>query len=449
MNASRVWPGAANSAAFLFLLFFLVVVGACSGGDDPALVDAPSPTAPATALSVATATVVPRPTSSATSTPAPTPTATPVPVPTFTRGITSDTVAIAVVKSAGVFGDVDVGVRARLARLQEDGGVGGRQIELVEVVDDAADRDAALAALTRLVEQEQIFAVVFATVVPDPAVTDYLAEQSMPFFGWGFAPGFCAPNEWGFGFNGCLLGTVLGLDGVAPDTSSRGLISAAFGETSSVALVVTNDTAGTAAEALGEETWGERLLSTIRVGPDTDVADVEASINEVDPDVVLLSVDLDTAIELKAGLQSSFAGPVVDHVTYLPGLLGDFATADKLEGGYAITQFPPQEEYREVTAVIANDLEAVGAPLIYSQAISVGYWSTDLLVALLEATGPDLNTATFHRTVNVDGVVYDPVLAGAPCLIDTRDIHRSAAGGAAMVQVVDGIYRPAASFTCF
>jgi hypothetical protein len=433
-------PRLAATAAFL-----LLVVVACSPAADPELVAAPSPAVVATPVPASAAAPTPTMVPTATATPAPTP----VPVPALTRGVTDETITIAVVKTGGVFGDVDVGVRARLARLREAGGVGGRQIELVEVVDDGADRDAALEAVTRLVEQDQIFAVILASVVPDPVITDYLASQSMPFVGWGFAPGFCTPNEWGFGLNGCLLGTVLGIEGATADTSARELIGAAFGDKSSVALVVTDDIAGAAAEALGADTWGEQLVGTIRVGPETELASVETSIGEIGPDVVLLSVDLDTAIELKGCLQSTFSGPVVDDVTYLPGLLSDFNTADKLEGGYAITQFPPQEEYREVTALIANDLETVGAPLIYSQAISVGYWSADLLAALLDATGPDLNTATFHQTANIDGVLYDPGLAGALCPIDTRDIHRSAAGGAAMVRVVGGIYRPAASFTCF
>lgn len=440
MTAFRLRHRVAVPAALL-----LLVVAACLPTADPELVAAPSPTAVATPVPAPTAAPTPTVVPAATVTPAPTP----VPVPALTRGVTDETVTIAVVKTGEVFGDVDVGVRARLARLREDGGVGGRQIELVEVVDDGADRDAALAALTRLVEQDQIFAVILASVVPDPGITDYLAAQSMPFVGWGFAPGFCAPNEWGFGFNGCLLGTVLGIDGARPDTSARELIGAAFGDTSSVALVVTDDIAGAAAEALAGETWGERLVGTVRVGLETELTSVEASIGEIGPDVVLLSVDLDTAIELKGRLRSTFSGPVVDDVTYLPGLLGDFNTADKLEGGYALTQFPPQEEYREVTALIANDLETVGAPLIYSQAISVGYWSADLLAALLDATGPDLNTATFYQAVNIDGVLYDPGLAGALCPIDTREIHRSPAGGAALVRVVGGIYRPAASFTCF
>ena len=98
---------------------------------------------------------------------------------------------------------------------------------------------------------------------------------------------------------------------------------------------------------------------------------------------------------------------------------------------------------------IANDLETVGAPLIYSQAVSLGYWSADLLIALLDAIGPGLDTATFHQTVNVEGVDYDPAMVGAPCPFNTLDIHRSAAGGAAMVRVQGGIYRPAVGFNCF
>lgn len=424
----------------------MMLAAACSGGDDPTLVAAPvTPTPVPTPTTLPT----PDPTPPATvaPTPGPTPSPTPVPVPALTRGISEETVRIGVVQTGSVFGDADLGVAARLARLTADGGVQGRSIEVVEVVDDGGDADAALAAVMRLVEEQDVFAIVLASTVPTPSVTDYLAANAVPFFGWGFAPGFCEPNEWGFGFNGCLQGQVLGLEGARLDTSRRELIAAVFGEDATVALVVTDDLAGEAAAAEAERVWGDLLVATVRTRSADETA-VVAAIDESNPDVVLLSVDLETAVVLKAALREGFDGPVVDDVSYLPGLLGDFALAAQLEGGYAMSQFPPQEEYREVTALIATDLESVGAPLIYSQAVSLGYWSTDLMIALLDATGASLDTASFHTTVNVDGVDYDAGFVGAPCPMDTLEIHTSPAGGAAMVRVDGGIYRPVVGFTC-
>ncbi len=427
----RLTPALAGPA-----LAGVLAVAACSGGPAPELVASQPTTTPTpspTPAPVPTPTAVP-----ATPTPVTTPTPSPTPVPALDRGVTDEVVRIGVLKSGSVFGDVEVGVAARLARAAASGRVAGREIELVRVLDDGGDPDELAAAARQRVEEDEVFAVVLASAVPDPRVTDYLAARSVPFFGWGFAPGFCAPNEWGFGFNGCLVG--------ATRTTTRDLLQEHFGADATAVLVVSDDAAGAAAAAEAEQVWGGRLLEVVGQ-PDAEAA--RAAIAAHGPDVVLLSVGLDDAVSLKAALIGSFEGAVVDDVSYLPGLLGDFVTADRLEDGYAVTQFPPQEEYREVTAQVSTDLEAVGGALIYSQAVSIGYWATDLLVALLEATGSDLDTATFHGTVNVTGVEYAPGADGAPCPMNTRDIHTSPAGGGALLRVDGGIYRPVVQFRCF
>ncbi len=415
----------------------MLAVAACSGGPAPELV-APGPTVPPNPSPTPAPSPTATPAATPTATPAPTATPSPTPVPARRRGVTEEVVRIGVLKTGNVFGDVEVGVRARLARATAEAAVGGRRIELVQVLDDTGDPAQLLAGARQLVEEDEVFAVILASAVPDPEVTDYLAEQSVPFFGWGFAPGFCAPNDWGFGFNGCLVGV--------ENSTTRDVLRAFFGDDATAVMVVSDDAAGAAAAARATRAWGPGLLEVVD-RPQGDAA--RKAVADHDPDLVLLSVGLQEAIELKRDLIGSFDGAVVDDVSYLPGLLGDFVTADRLEDGYAVTQFPPQEEYREVTAQISTDLQTVGGALVYSQAVGLGYWATDLMVALLEATGEPLDTATFHRRVNVEGVTYDPGLDGAPCPIDTRRIHTAPAGGAALVRVDGGIYRPVVEFSCY
>ena len=426
-----------------------LVSSACSDSDsgEPELVQ-PAPTVAATAEPTATPaaptpTAEPTPTSEPTATPTPEPT----PVPALTRGVADDRIRIGVLKTGGVFGDVEVGVEARLARVNAQGGVAGRVVDVAVVADDDGDTATAVAEATRLVESEDLFAVVVASAVQSPEVTEVFEAASMPFFGWGFSPGFCEPGTWGFGINGCAIARALGVD-AGVDVGPRVLIDALTGTEATIALAISGDAAGSATRALSEELWGERLLEVVVDRPD-DSAGVAADLAGVGADAILLSVSLDRAIALKGALQGVAEVPVIDDVSYLPGLLSDFAVADQLEGGYAITPFPPQEEYREVTGVIAQDLSDTVEDLLYSQAVSIGWWSADLLVALLEATGAPLDTAAFHQAVNVDGVRWDPGLDGGLCPIDTLDIHRRAAGGAALVQVDGGIYFPAVAFTCF
>ena len=86
-------------------------------------------------------------------------------------------------------------------------------------------------------------------------------------------------------------------------------------------------------------------------------------------------------------------------MTYIPSWYSprEYETSKELEGGYVFTQFPPQEEYREASTLIATDLENINGPLIYSQAISLGYWSADFLMYLLNQIGEELNTRSFFN----------------------------------------------------
>lgn len=434
----------------LGLLVACSMLAACSSGGDPELVG-PAPTAAPSPTAVPEPTPVPEPT--ATPSPTPTPQPTPTPVPARRRGVGADRVRIGVVTTGQVFGDVDVGVRARFARANTEGGVGGRDLEIAAVIDDEGDPDRTLAAVRRLVEQERVFAVILASAVPTPEVTDYLARRAVPFFGWGFAAGFCEPNEWGFGFTGCVGAVVRGVDGAEVDRSRRVVLDTYLGGPADVVLVTATTVAGDAAVVEAEQVWGDRLVDVVRMGRRGDVAndDTDALVDRIDAagaDAVVLAVPLERAIALKGALVDRVGVPVVDDVTYLPGLLSDVATAARLEGGFAFTSLPPQEEYREVTGVVATDVAGVGGPLIYSRAITVGYWSADLAVALLDAVGPDLDTAAFHRVVVRDGVRYDPGLAGGPCPENSRRLRRQSTGGLAMVRVGGGIYRPAVAFDC-
>lgn len=425
----------------------VLVASACSGADDPLLVQA-EPTVTPTVEPTATP-PRPTPTPVPTATPEPTPTATPepTPVPALTRGVSDERIRIGVLKTGDVFGDVEVGVEARLARTNADGGVAGRLVEVVVVADDGGDVTAAVQEAARLVETEDLFAVVLASAVPAPEVTDVFERAAMPFFGWGFSPGFCEPSSWGFGINGCVIARALGIDeGV--DAAPRALIDALTGAEPTVALAVSADAAGDASAGLAAEVWGERLMEVVIDRPD-DTAAVADDLAAAGAEAVLLSVPLDRAVAIKGALRGLVDVPVIDDVSYLPGLLSDVAVADQLEGSYAITTFPPQEEYREVTGVIAQDLADATGNLVYSQAVTIGWWSADLVVTLLGAVGEPLDTASFHQAANVDGVRWDSGFEGGLCPVDTLEIRRRPAGGAALVKVDGGIYFPAVAFSCF
>ncbi len=372
------------------------------------------------------------------------------PVSSSTRGITETKVRIGVIKTADVFNDVEVGVEARISRISTEEVSGIREIEIAQIIDDEGDPIKTLEAAQTMIDQE-VFAIVLASVSADRTVTDFLAEQNIPFFGWGFLEGFCYPNNWGFSFNGCLNGHALGVPGAALDDGSLRLANIFYGRQPSLVLVTTSDDAGIAMESLVQEVWGDNLLSVVKIPPtqESGIADrILEEISGVDSDILWLSIGLGQTLQSKAQLISSFPGMVVDDVTYLPGILREFETSKKLEGGYVFTQFPPQEEYREATTRMATDLENIDGPLIYSQAISLGYWSADFLIQILQEVGEKLDTRTFFNIANIQGTIYDSSVSGGPCALMTALVHQDPSGGMSLLQVRGGVFRPVVDFNC-
>lgn len=102
-------------------------------------------------------------------------------------GVTEDTIKIGYVTSqtglaASSFEGGDAGARARIELQNEQGGINGRQIELVAVDDGALGP---LAAAQKLVEEDQVFGIIFVSAFTS-AATPYMNEQGIPVTGGGF-----------------------------------------------------------------------------------------------------------------------------------------------------------------------------------------------------------------------------------------------------------------------
>ena len=363
------------------------------------------------------------------------------------RGINDETIKIAVIKSGNVFQDLEIGVEARIFRLNENGGVNSRKLEIVKVIDDSGSEETLKSAVEEIVDQD-IFALILLSTATSPAVTDILAENNLPFFGWGFTEGFCEPNKWGFGFNGCMNLATSSANGEYLDTSSLRLLSIFYGRAPRVISITTSDSAGTAVTLQNETLWGDNLVKSIQLGDGISAAAILEEIDSLQADVLLVSIGLDTTVAIKRELIDNFSGMVVDDVTYLPGILQDYEIATKLEGGYVFSQVPPQEEYRGATTEIMTGLSQIDGPQIYSQAVSIGYWSTDLLVAILNSIEGEVSVRSFFEKANIEGYLYNPEFSGGPCPFQTALSHQGSSGGAALLQVRGGVFRPVVNFNC-
>ncbi|HUF84804.1 MAG TPA: ABC transporter substrate-binding protein, partial [Acidimicrobiia bacterium] len=118
--------------------------------------------------------------------------------------MTDTTVRVGGLGDATLYGDAEVGARARFERANRDGELpGGRTIEFVRFADDKSDAALDETEMRTLVEQDEVFAVV-PVVTPALGENRLLARERVPVIGWGIAPGFCG-NDYAFGFNGCLF----------------------------------------------------------------------------------------------------------------------------------------------------------------------------------------------------------------------------------------------------
>ena len=125
------------------------------------------------------------------------------------RGFDGSTVTIAGLGIASQFmPDSETGTNARINRFNATSELKGVKIKLAEMADSGfTDPGTALSEGRRLVTQDQVFAIVpmLSQTVPG----DYLAQQHVPFFGWGFDKAYCSPavstKVWGFSWDGCVI----------------------------------------------------------------------------------------------------------------------------------------------------------------------------------------------------------------------------------------------------
>ncbi len=373
-----------------------------------------------------------------------------------TRGVSDDTVRLGAMTQDALYGGFTDGINARLGRANRDGELpGGRQVELVQYVDDGSDPQANFEGARSMVENDEVFGIMVTSAVSLPQTTDYLAENQVPFTGWGFMPGFCAPNDWGFGFNGCLSGFAFGVEGADPLVSVQNIWYDFFGtEDIVVGIFNSDDDAGRAGHALYETLWAGKLafndfVPTASAGGITDPTRFVNTVLEHEPDLVILSTDFAGAITLKATIAASgYEGPVADYLTYVPGLPGSSPDLGQaLEGGYAVTQVPPVEDSSQpAIQQLLADYEAVGAFPGFGSL--VGYWSADLMIQMIAAAGEDLNTASFYQAVNIDGFATTQQSGGLGSVKWPAD-HVIAPDCTGMVQVVDAEYAVAYEFVCY
>jgi ABC-type branched-subunit amino acid transport system substrate-binding protein len=360
-----------------------------------------------------------------------------------TRGITDTTIRVkgvtALTTAAGIepFPGMCEGAEARFERANREGGVNGRTIEYLGCDDDGSDRDRNRQLMQEAVEDDEVFAIVPVTSQGFFS-EDYLNEEHVPYFGFGFQPGYCG-YEYPFAFattgaascdkvpdhyltSQLLAGVYVDGTGVDPSTLRVAIIGEdnPAGETG--IEVVARGVEGAGATVV----YKDNPLPPATATPVTDYTPFATNILSEDPNLVMI-VTSDAPI---AGLSSALAGNgyTGDRINFVYADGRVFLSPDlkaALDGIYTVNAGIGASPFGgETFEQIAADLRASGVeqygqfplavdPTTLTNGVLYGYGSADFFLAALEATPEPLTAEAFANTINA-GFVYEG-LGNAVC----------------------------------
>jgi ABC-type branched-subunit amino acid transport system substrate-binding protein len=338
--------------------------------------------------------------------------------PNPTRGITPTSIKIGGLATltsptGSSMAGTEVGAKVRFDRVNASGGVNGRKIDYIGVLDDGQDpaRDGTQAAA--LVQQKGVFAAVPVMT----SVTNYLdtfCGAVVPFFGWGTNNGYCS-NAIGFGINGCATGDPT--QKVSSDVyglAMQALFGTAGGKTAAI-VAVDNDTARRASKNLAtqiQET-GTKVVYNQSPVPAAGLADTTAVVNAImrsnkggQPDVVFYLADFTTSLKLTQALGAAgFTGKNLNPVAYDPRL----ETFKGLDKSYIVLQWEPGiDTANPAIAQMAADFAKYAPGQVLSLPAMSGYWAADFFVGAATKTGRNLTVDSLLKVLNSGYSNYVP-----------------------------------------
>ena len=365
-----------------------------------------------------------------------------------TRGITDDTITVGGALYGLYFGDAAVGVEARLKLANDADGVHGRQIEFVGADDNNNEATKDVDIVTRLVEQEEVFALL-PVMAGQFGAGDYIVDNNIPTFGYGINPAFCG-NEVAFGVTGCVTNPSLKVGSNALGT----ILEEHFdGDTDkTVALIGEDNDAAKGGIALLTASAGDKGYEVVfgeasLPSPPEVLGDESPFVTQLlaadggeAPDVIYLQATL-SGTKLTAALQAAGYEGMIITPSYSPLLLGGAG----YDGVWVNTQFgmdpsvPANIEMLEAVAAINPETKL-------NLAVAAGYWAADMFVQALLETGPDLTVESFLETLNGGDFAYEA--PGAVGRSEWPKNHGQSVPCAALTEVVGDEFVPSIPLTC-
>jgi branched-chain amino acid transport system substrate-binding protein len=377
----------------------------------------------------------------------------------LTRGVTSSTVTIGCVYTSQSYPGFQEGIQARVAAANKQK-VGGRTINLLPCKDDGGSVQSTTQANQSLVTQDNAFAVLSLSDTEVQAPTNFLNQNQVPFFGWGYEPGFCG-TRWGFGWNGCIAGNAVQepIEAISNANVAGAMLKAVNLKPSQVRFAAQGNTSagelGLAQFSALYGALGAKVVYSKADYPTTssgvDNTPYVQSILASKPNVVYLSLPFAAIGPLASALKAAgYKGAIMDYDNYVPGLLATSPQlASALQGEYITTQVVPYEQNTPYIKQIKANLASIGQAKQLTLGSFMGYAEADMVIGMLQAVGNNLNTKTFDQKINGGGYTsFKTSAAGGLGKLVWPAGHYLPADCAAAVRVKGTGYQVAAPFTC-
>jgi len=306
------------------------------------------------------------------------------------RGFDGTTIKVASLGFAAQVGTSQIGAKARIQRFNDDKEIKGVKLDYLGFSDDQNDPATALSEARKLVTQDQVFALVGDTSSYNPS--QYLAQQKVPFFGWGFETAYCAPKPttslWGFGYNGCQVNPK---PTIVVDFAAQvyPYVSQKLGKKSpTVAMVALNTDAGKVTvqqNAIAYKARGFDVVSAKASIPPPPVGDYSPYVAQImtadnghAPDVVTCLVGLQCLNIYSLMSAQGFKG-VFQHALYTDAFVKAFkdTVVTASNANFNATGIPTLDQMNADVAKVAPGTKMDGT--VFS-----GYASTDMFIQALK-----------------------------------------------------------------
>jgi ABC-type branched-subunit amino acid transport system substrate-binding protein len=349
------------------------------------------------------------------------------------------------------------GFEAGIARFNKSGGLDGRKIQFLGVLDDGFSGQTNLTNAQKLVENDHVMAVApMISEIAGSATGTFLAQSHTPFIGWAVNAAFAAAPQWAFGIDGLQINPAiqaLGSKKGITDSPSKEKI--AFIAENVAGAVSANDALAAVAKIEGADVVYRN--APIPVIGTTSYAPYAQAIMASGANVAFEALDSTDAIGLAAALKAAgFKGAIENGVTYYPGgLVGQPNEAAALDHVYVADLFPADENNTKAVKQAEKDLETVGQAPDLTSGVSVGYWSAivfeQMLRATLKSVGGDaakVTSVTLDKMVNKGFTYMDPIPGG----IGTEYFpaaEKVPTGCSTLLQVEGTTYRQVTPYGCY